>query len=538
MKRLLFAALGKDPEAVVVSFRSGEESLSNRMVDEVRGLVPDRRHFVVEPRSGSAWHVYRELRREFRGYRIALAPVLFTDEPNALRLAAFLLAPRKILAYNARLERHHLRLSTWIASLLFLRGVSVDRIYLRPRWLRWWRHEGTVAPAEARVVAGRAPSPERRPIAVLSPYFPYPLSHGGAVRIWNLLREAAREFDVHLFAFTDGDADCGPVAAFCTSVTLVQKARYREPRWSTLLPPEVHEFRSPGMQAALDGFRRRYPGAPVQVEYTHLAPYGGDVLVEHDVTFDLFGQVWRTRRNLTAWWDFLRWWRFERRAIRGFRQVVVMSEKDRTLLGRGEVIGNGVDLDRYQPQPECPGQRLLFIGSFRHFPNVEAYRFFVEQAWPMLREKFPEMTLTVVAGPDHLNCWQAFAGTLAPIPDPHIRMLGFVSDVRPLYLEANLVIVPTTVSAGTNVKVLEAMAMGRAVVSTPSGCAGLGLEHGRSVWVAETAREFAEGVARLVEDPAARESMAREARLAAERNFDWKALGEKQRRILRELSED
>ena len=76
------------------------------------------------------------------------------------------------------------------------------------------------------------------------------------------------------------------------------------------------------------------------------------------------------------------------------------------------------------------------------------------------------MTLTVVCGPDHLTYWRAFTDSPEPAPDPRIRMLGFVADVRPLYVEANLVLVPTTVSAGTNVKVLEAMAMERAVVST------------------------------------------------------------------------
>src|SRR6059058_1351236 len=81
------------------------------------------------------------------------------------------------------------------------RGVPLDRIYLRPWWWPWRKRERTVVPNDVRRIDGRACSPERRRVAVLSPYFPYPLSHGGAVRIYHLLREIAREFDVELFAF-------------------------------------------------------------------------------------------------------------------------------------------------------------------------------------------------------------------------------------------------------------------------------------------------------------------------------------------------
>lgn len=542
LKSLVFRLLGKEPEAVVVSFASGEDELVRRMVDEVRQLVPDRKHVVIkleELRPGPWWSLYLQLRRRLRRYRVGLAPVLFTSTPHPLRLAAFLLAPRKILAYNTKLERHHLRASSFIASWLFLRGVPLDRIFLRPRWLCPWKHDRSVVPDTYRVVDGRPLSPGRPRVAVLSPYSPYPLSHGGAVRIYNLLREASREFDVFLFAFSDGetDEDYARLAEFCAKVILSPKPRYREPRWSTLLPPEVHEFTSPAMRRALREVRREYGLGLLQTEYTYLARYGGDILVEHDVTFDLFGQVWKRDRTLTAWWDYFRWRRFEEKAVRGFRRVIAMAPKDAELLAGAPVriIENGVDLDRYRPEPEKPGCRLLFIGSFRHFPNVEAYRFFAGQVWPKLRARFSEMTATIVCGPDPLFYWREFTDQLEPAADERIRMLGFVRDVRPLYVEANIVIVPTTVSAGTNVKVLEAMAMQRAVVSTPSGCGGLELKHGESVWIAGSAADFAEGIARLAENPGERARVALAARRHAERNFDWKALGAKQRMLFREL---
>jgi len=545
VKQLIFRILGKDPDAVVVSFATGDPELGQRMFAEIRQLEPGMRHFLVKPEelpATSTWAAYRQLRKQFRAYRIGLAPVLLEKNPRYrwLRRAAFLCAPTRILAYNERLERHHLRLRTMIGCLLFLRGVPLDRVYLRPKWLVPWKKDRSVYPSGVQEIAGRPMSPRRRKVAVVSPYFPYPLSHGGAVRIFNLLREMAEEFDVFLFAFRDQETadDFQPVLELSARIVLVQKARYREPRWATWLPPEVHEFHSPALRQALARIRAEYQIDAVQVEYTMLAPYAGDVLVEHDVTFELYRQVRdHSPSKLAPRWDYWRWRRFEQRWIRRYPRVVVMSEQDRALLNRPNVhvIPNGVDLERFQPELERPGQRLLFIGSFRHFPNIVAYRFFTEQVWPQLRGAMPELTLTVVAGPDPALYWREHTGLLSIPADDRIRLLEFVADVRPLYVEANLALVPTLVSAGTNLKVLEAMAMERAVVSTSSGCAGLGLEHSVNVWIADTAEDFARAIQTLLGNTELGRRIAAAGREHVERHFGWQAIGAQQRASLRGL---
>ncbi|HLH42526.1 MAG TPA: GNAT family N-acetyltransferase [Bryobacteraceae bacterium] len=528
LKRWWFRLLGKDPEAVIVCFRSGPDDLAGAMCQQIRQLEPNRRCFEVSLEQAG------EVGKKFRRYRIGLAPVLFTPDPKyrPLRRAAALLAPRKILAYNARLERHHLRLSSFIASWLFIKGVPLDRIFLRPRWLLPWRSDKTLRPRTHRIVEGRE-ARGRKTVALLTPYFPYPLSHGGAVRIFYLLREMAREFDVLLYAFQEeeiAEADLTPVLALATQVCLVPKPRYREPRWSTLAPPQACEYDSPEMMRLWK--QRRADVA--QVEYTALARYGGDVLVEHDVTCDLYAQIWARKRTLSAWWDWRRWRWFERRAVRRFPQVVVMSEKDRQLLNpaaRLRVIENGVDFERFQAQPETPGRRLLFVGSFRHFPNIAAFQFLAGQILPLL----DNVDLTVVAGASPWTHWRDYAGVRNPPSHPRIRLLEFVADLRPLYNQANLVVVPMLESAGTNLKVLEALAMRRAVVSTSSGCAGLGLEHGSTAWIADSAEGFAAGIARLLEDPGLRHGIAQAAYAYARSRFDWRSIGSKQRDMLREM---
>lgn len=542
LKSLVWRLLGKDPVAAVVSFASGDAGTVRAMVAEVIALLPGRRHLLitaqrlgingVEEVIVSPGREYLEARRALRGLRVGMAPVLFDAQPSPLRAVAFALAPVRILAYNARLERHHLHWRAPVASLLFWRGVPLDRIWLRPWWLWPFRKDRSVVPAGFRLVEGRAESTARAKVSVLTPYLPFPLSHGGAVRLYNLLRHASVEFDISLYAFYEQapkPEDLDPVTAFCARVVLVEKPRYREPRWASWRPPEVEEYRSPAMEEALAA----RPTGVLQVEYTQLASYPGDILVEHDITLDLYRQVHERRQTLSSWWDYFRWRRFERRALRRAAHVVVMSEKDAVLAGhpRAHVIPNGVDLRRFQPGPEPEAQRLLFIGSFRHFPNVVAFRFFLEEVWPAVRARFPEVELTVVAGPDPLLYW----GERQLPETPGVRILGYVADVKPLYEETNVVLVPTLESAGTNVKVLEAMAMQRVVVSTSTGCAGLGLEHNRDVWVADGAAAFAEGVTSLLKDPAERKRLADAALELVRQRYDWRAIAQGQRALWREL---
>lgn len=542
VKRALFALVGKNPESVVVNFATGPADGVRAMVAESRKLIPDRRHLLagIDPpeiegvtavrlKAGGTLSLLWQLWRALKSCRVGMAPVLF-GSPHPLRRAAMLYSPSKILAFNSRLECHHLKPSTLVSSLLFASGVPLDRIHLRPRGLQWLTFDRSVIPTETSVVEGRKPRKGTRRVAVLTPFAPYPLSHGGAVRLFNLLREMAAEFDVYLFYFRETPAELAPLLEFLTAVAWVDKPRYREPRWSTWLPPEVREYESPPMRALLERMIKQHSIDLLQVEYTQLARYSGDILVEHDVTFDLYRQVRERQPGLASWWNWKRWHAFETAAVAHFRRVITMSEKDAGLLGvaHARTVPNGVDLARFLPSPELPGQRLLFLGSFRHFPNVTAFRFLIDQVWPLLCQSHPQALLHVVAGPD--------AESYCQLPrHPRIRIEGFVADVRPAYHSANVVLVPTLVSAGTNVKVLEAMAMKRAIVSTTSGVGGLAVEHGRHVLIADTAPQFAAAIAALLDDPPARVRMAEESYRLVTAEYGWSRLGEMQRAIVREL---
>ena len=548
LKEWVFRLLGKEPDAIVVSMCAGEAQLCEAMLAEVQSLVPDRRHFAVRLQSDGPLRVEgatllevdptrarQQLRQAFQAYRIGLMPVMWTPG-HALCRAALGFAPRKLLVYNTALERHHARLTQPLASWLFLRGVPLDRIYLRPSWLVPWKADRSTWPTRFRELPARGPRAGFRRVAVLTPYSPYPLSHGGAVRMFALLTEAARDFDVYLFWFSQGE-EPGPLRDLCAGLFSCDLPRYREPRWATVEPPEAREFWSPALQVDLDRLCRERGVELVQVEYTQLGSFRGNVLVEHDITFDLYRQIYEREPTRGRWWDWRRWVRFEQKAARRFPRVVVMSDKDAKLLPGADtaVIPNGVDLQRFQPLPESDRPELLFVGSFRHFPNIAAFRFFTEEVWRRILAAVPEARLTVVGGPDPLLYWKSHVESPAWPEHPRTEILGFVEDVRPLYERAQVVLVPTTVSAGTNLKVLEAMAMQRAVVSTTSGCAGLGVKHGVQLLIADGAAAFGDAVVALLKDRDFRETVACSGRKHVERHFDWRELGKLQKKLWQDL---
>jgi hypothetical protein len=248
-------------------------------------------------------------------------------------------------------------------------------------------------------------------MAVLSPYFPFP---AGARRRGAHVQPAARsraQFDVELFAFTDDDSAPNPrpcsnsARAWCWSRSRATASR----AWSTLLPPEVHEFRSPAMRNAIARERRAASASKrLQVEYTQLALYGGDATSWSSTTSPSTCSADCAPRAVTlaAWWDWFRWRRFETRAVRAARRVVVMSSKDAEMLGPKAatvVIENGVDLARFEAAPETPGQRLLFHRLLPALsPTSPRIAFSPNASGRWCATSSRNMELTVVCGPDHL----------------------------------------------------------------------------------------------------------------------------------------
>ncbi len=387
-----------------------------------------------------------------------------------------------------------------------------------------------------------APSGGKPKLIVATCYLPFPLSHGGAVRIFNLLREAARDYSIVLMSFIDEFTPVAPeLLELCHEVVLVLRKGSHLKR--TLdLPKAVEDFASDPFAAELRRAVRRWKPFAVQLEFTQMAQYARDcapaktLLVEHDITLDLYAQMLRDQEDFDTLREHARWERFERKAWRELNAVVVMSEKDRGMVQEARrvvVLENGVDLERFTPSPQPPeAKRLLFIGSFAHLPNLLALEWFLAEVWPRLTG----YCLHVIAGHKPAY-WQEFYRGRAQVDleQPGVELEGFVSDVRGAYRRAELVVAPLLASAGTNIKILEALAMGKAVVSTPGGVNGLGLHPGQDFALAEGAAAFATQLDFLTADTSARCRLELQGRAAVEARFGWSAIGARQKVLYESL---
>lgn len=380
----------------------------------------------------------------------------------------------------------------------------------------------------------------RKRVIVAAPYLPFPLSHGGAVRMFNLMREAAKEFDQILIVFADSlQTPAQELLDLCVEIVVVRRDGTHllptSPR-----PDVVEEHDQPEFRAALRWSIRKWNPGIVQLEFTQMGLYAADckpaktLLIEHDITFDLYGQLLKDRDDYDTREQHAKWLDFEKRTWGEVDAVVAMSEKDRAVVEDGRqktedrrplaiAIRNGVDLSRFTPADSEPEvNRLLFIGSFAHLPNVMALDFLLREVWPLLRGA----KLHVIAGQRHEYFLDRYSDRVTlDLTQPGIHVEGFVSDVRAAYHGAAIVVAPLVASAGTNIKIMEAMAMKKAIVSTPAGINGIDLTDGNDVVVTATGAAMARAIQELIDDPSKRKSLEIAARATAERDYGWDRIG-------------
>ncbi len=251
------------------------------------------------------------------------------------------------------------------------------------------------------------------------------------------------------------------------------------------------------------------------------------ILDNHNVEHELIRRYMRHERNpakwlyaATEWGKMLRW---ERRAYRRADIVLACSDQDRQAIAREcdrpvFVAPNVVAVDEYPNQPDPCGLTVMFTGGMDWLPNRDAVEYFAARVWPELRRFVPDVRW-VVAGrnpaPDFLRKFQA---------SPGIEFTGTVDDMREEIARATVCVVPLRIGSGTRLKILEAAAMNRPVVSTTLGAEGLNFANGEEILLEDDPSKFARAVANLLLDPSLRRTIARGGRLRVEKSYSLRAL--------------
>jgi glycosyltransferase involved in cell wall biosynthesis len=250
----------------------------------------------------------------------------------------------------------------------------------------------------------------------------------------------------------------------------------------------------------------------------------------HNVEAEIFERhakvahgAWKLVWQREAW----KMCRFEQASLRRFDTVIAVSERDgrvlreRYGLSHVETIDTGVDLDFYTFHPPAESaQTVVFAGAMDSRSNIDAIEFLMREIWPLVAAARPEARMVVVGrNPPATLVAEARRRRLA------WEFTGFVDDIRPAVLAADVSVIPLRIGSGTRLKAFEAMALGRPVVSTTLGMEGLAVAASEHCLLVDTAEGFAAAILRLLADAALRRRLAVAARRLLEARFSWSAVG-------------
>jgi glycosyltransferase involved in cell wall biosynthesis len=373
-------------------------------------------------------------------------------------------------------------------------------------------------------------------ILFLSNWFPYPPSNGSKLRIYNLLRGLTQCHEVTLISFADepeSDLGMGELQSICKEVHIIHRMDFDPnslPARMGFLSPTPRSIRdtfSPEMartiqdlqkQGDFDLFIASQVGTAVYRRFFDHIPAIFEEL-EMGVLYEKFTRADSTFQQFRHGLTWSKHRRYIARLIKSFNACTVASEQERLLLSNIapgyksiEVIPNCINLADYDNVSVTPKPgSLIFTGSFRYHANYDAMVWFLEEIFPKIQIQVPGVSLTITG--DHANLQ-------LPAYD-NVSLTGFVGDVRPLIASAWISLAPLRVGGGTRLKILEAMALKTPVVATSKGAEGLDVKNEFNILLADTPREFANAVVRLLRDKELRQALAENAYRLVLQKYSW-----------------
>jgi glycosyltransferase involved in cell wall biosynthesis len=381
-------------------------------------------------------------------------------------------------------------------------------------------------------------------ILMLTPYLPYPLLSGGQIRTYNLLKNLSRHHRITLFALIKEQAEAAYIShlkPFCSAVKVFK--RTKNP-WAlrniflagfTPYPFLITRNLPRSMKSAIKKELTSQSFDLIHAETFYMMPnipktHVPILLVEQ--TIEYLGYLyyaqtsphWLLKPLLYLDITKLKYW--ETHFWKKATHLVTMSEEDKRFISdqlgaasRIDVVANGVDIKRFsQTKRRLPDRpTVLFVGTFKWLPNIDAVEYLVTSIWPGIKAKIPRARLWIVGHSPNQRVLQ-FATS------PDITVTANIEDIRDAYGRAHVLLAPIRSGKGTRYKVLEAMAAGTPVVTTKLGAEGLSVTPGKHLLVGYTGSELIHLTTSLLKSKALQAKLAKSAKQFVSTYYNWRTI--------------
>lgn len=375
---------------------------------------------------------------------------------------------------------------------------------------------------------------------VVTPWTPYPLVFGGAIRTYHMMRMLASFGDVSLLtlaSWTDRDVR-DHLGTFCREVRIVDdravdSSRGRARSLLTRRSFQRASFTSAALQRALDEMTAGGDIGTVLLEMSPMAMYRTpDQVVRVLDMANIEGELVARRaevagglRGALLRLEAAKLRREEQRDVRSVDLVITTSDRETAIVQRWPgappvfTLANTIDIDFFSPRPDQrrTGADLAFVGATHVDANRDGVRFFMDEVFPLVEAERPDVTMTIVGGDPPLDI-RRYAER------PNVEVTGYVKDVRDRMARATVLVVPLRSGGGTRLKVLEGLSFGVPTVSTTIGAEGLDVVHDEHLLLADSAPDFACAVIDLLDDGQRRDRLTVAGRQRVEEWYHWSGL--------------
>lgn len=391
-------------------------------------------------------------------------------------------------------------------------------------------------------------------VLMLTPYLPYPLVSGGQIRTYNLLKHLSKHHDITLFSLIKDDAErthISELQKYCKKIVLFKRTKNPFVLRNILLAgfssyPFVVTRNLPlNMKKAVQAELIRDKYDLIHAETFYMMPNIPDTkvpIILAEQTIEYLGyQDYMKKSNplirplLKIDIAKIKYW--ERYFWNKADKLITMSQEDKNFIEKElgkpiniSVVANGVDLDFFSKvKKHLPvNPTVLFVGTFKWLPNIEAVDEIVKKIWPLILKQLPNAKLKIVG----FSPTQKIRDYAA---EPSIEVKGAIEDIRDAFAMSHVLLAPIRSGKGTRYKVLEAMITGTPVVATTLAAEGLDLEDGKNVLIADSSADLASATVKLLKNPILQKKLGTAGQKIVRRGYSWDTIAKELDSVYKEF---